>query len=315
MINFEKLKAEREPSWLSILFDRSLKEAVLLDRVSEFFEPQPARLFEGDADAERINEKLASLYEKLGAVPKLLITKQGVKPSDTYDDFTWYSVQEMVSLFGRARMSVIKVHAKFLTSEILQGRKRLIKTPLTKKQLASFAPIVIEEFWESAETAYIRLASMWDRVGQLLDYVFFNIRQFERDGFPSVLDRIKVNFAVLDKSLEKQQFWINIKRYAYRDQVDGLKWLLRRRNLLVHSLHLGEQKATGSEERDLAYYFNHLDETARNRLGAMTRDAELKALHDHLRAFAKLLEPICDLCLWGVALIADLRKEKESVFT
>ena len=41
---------------------------------------------------------------------------------------------------------------------------------------------------------------------------------------------------------------------------------------------------------------------------------ELKALHDHLRAFAKLLEPICDLCLWGVELIANLRKEKEGVF-
>ena len=120
---------------------------------------------------------------------------------------------------------------------------------------------------------------------------------------------------MLDKSVEKQQFWIDIKRYAYRDQVDGLKWLLRRRNLLVHSLHLGEKKTAGSEERDLAYYFNHLDEAARNRLGTMTPEDELKALHDHLRAFAKLLEPLCDLCLWGVELIADLRKEKESVFT
>jgi hypothetical protein len=116
--------------------------------------------------------------------------------------------------------------------------------------------------------------------------------------------------------VEKQQFWIDIKRYGYRDQVDGLKWLLRRRNLLVHSLHLGER--TASKERDLAYYFNHLDETTRNRLGAMRPHEELQelqALHSHLGAFARLLEPICDLCLWGVALIADLRKEKESVFT
>ena len=314
MINFEKLKEADSPSWIQVLFDRSLKEAVLLDRAAEFFEPEPARLFKTDADSKRINEKLANLYAKLGGVPKLFITKEGVKPSDTYDDFTWYSVQEMVSLFNRARISVTKVHAKFLTCEILRGGKQLIKTRLTKKQLAAFEPIVIEEFWESAETAYIRLASMWDRVGQLLDYVFFNIRQFERDGFPSVLDRIKVNFTVLDKSVEKQQFWVDIKRYTYRDQVDGLKWLLRRRNLLVHSLHLGEQKAVGSEERDLAYYFNHLDEAARNRLGAMTPEEELKALHDHLRAFAKLLEPICDLCLWGVELIANLRKEKEGVF-
>jgi len=314
VINLEKLKAAESPRWIQILFDRSLKEAILLDRAAEFFEPQPVRLFASDADAKRVNEKLAGLYAKLGGVPNLFITRKGVKPSDTYDDFTWYSVQEMVSLFGRARTSVTKVHAKFFTHELLRGGKRLIETRWTKKQLAAFEPIVVEEFWESAETAYIRLASMWDRVGQLLDYVFFNIRQFERDGFPSVLDRIKVNFAVLDKTVEKRQFWIDIKRYAYRDQVDGLKWLLRRRNLLVHSLHLGEKtKSTG--DRDLAYYFNHLDESVRNRLGAMTPEEELKALHDHLRAFANLLEPLCDLCLWGVDLIADLRKEKESVFT
>jgi hypothetical protein len=151
MIDFKKLKAAavgagEKPSWLSILFDRSLKEAVLLDRASEFFEPQPVQLFANDADAKRINEKLASLYEKLGAAPRLFITRQGVKPSDTYDDFTWYSVQEMVSLFGRARMSVIKVHTKLLTCEILQGGKRVIKTPLSKKQLAAFIPIVTEEF-------------------------------------------------------------------------------------------------------------------------------------------------------------------------
>jgi hypothetical protein len=186
MINLKKLKAASEgkeqPSWFSIFFDRSLKEALLLDKASEFFEPEPCRLFQSEEDGKRVNEKLATLYAKLGGVPNLFITRKGVKPSDTYDDFSWYSVQEMVSLFDRARLSVSKVHAKFITYEILRGGKRVINTGLTKKQLTAFEPIVIEEFWESAETAYIRLASMWDRVGQLLDYVFFNIRQFERDG-------------------------------------------------------------------------------------------------------------------------------------
>jgi hypothetical protein len=145
MINFTKLKAaakkKEQPSWLSIFFDRSMKEAVLLDKASEFFEPEPCRLFQNDEDGKRINEKLASLYAKLGGVPNLFITRKGVKPSDTYDDFTWYSVQEMVSLFNRARMSVMKVHAKFITYEILRGSKRVITTGLTKKQLAAFEPM------------------------------------------------------------------------------------------------------------------------------------------------------------------------------
>jgi hypothetical protein len=312
MINLDKLRTKEDSKWLDVLFDRSLKEAVLLDRAAEFFDPQPCGLFETKEAEKRVNEKLANLYTKLGAVPNLLITKVGVPPSDTYDDFTWYSVREMVSMFSRARTSVTKVHAKFFTYSVLRGGKQKVKTGWTKKQLAAFEPIVLDEFWEGAETAYIRLASMWDRAGQLLDYVFFNIRQFERDGFPSVLDRIKVNFAILDKAVEKQQFWIEIKKYSYSERVDGLKWLLRRRNLLVHSLHLGEQKK-GQERRDLEYYFNHLDEATRNRLGAMTPQDELGLLHGHLRSFAKLLEPLCDLCLWGVELIGNLRKEKESI--
>ena len=314
MINFKKLKSE-DNSWIQILFDRSVKEAILLHRAAEFFQPQPARLFEADADAKRINEKFAKRYSKLGGVPDVFIIADGAAPSGVYDDFTWYSVQEMVSLFKRARTSVTKVHAKFLTYWILRNAKEIVETGLDEKQLSALEPVILDEFWEYAETAYIRLASMWDRAGQLLDYVFFNIRQFERDGFPSVLDRIKTNFVVLDKTVENQDFWKQVRQYAYRDQVDGLKWLLRRRNLLVHSLHLGEQNATKKEERDLSYYFNHLDEATRNRLGTMEPEQELDALHSHLSKFAKLFEPLCDLCLWGVDLITDMRKEKEWVFT
>jgi len=319
MINFKKLKAaakvEGEPSWLSILFDRSMKEPLLLEKASEFFEPQPCRLFGSDADQKRINEKLAKLYGKLGGVPDVLIMVKGSQPSGTYDDFTWYSVQEMISVFKRARSSLTKVHATFVTYWILHNGRKMIEGPMTDEHLTAFEPFILDDFWEHAETAYIRLASMWDRAGQLLDYVFFNIRQFERDGFPTVVDRIKINFAALDKDLEKTEFWNQIKQYAYREQVDGLKWLLRRRNLLVHSLHLGEQHSLKKEQMDLQYYFNHLDEATRNRLGAMKPEEELAALHLHLTTFARLFEPLCDLCLWGVDLIAGMRKEKEWVFT
>jgi hypothetical protein len=52
-------------------------------------------------------------------------------------------------------------------------------------------------FWEYAEIGYIQLVCFWDRVGQLLDFIFFNIRQYERDGFPAVIDRIAVNYLPL----------------------------------------------------------------------------------------------------------------------
>jgi hypothetical protein len=110
----------------------------------------------------------------------------------------------------------MKVHGTFVTYWILHNAREIIQTGLEDKQLKAFEPVILDDFWEHAETAYIRLASMWDRAGQLLDYVFFNIRQFERNGFPTVLDRIKTNFIVLDKTAEREDLWVQIRHYAFR---------------------------------------------------------------------------------------------------
>jgi hypothetical protein len=76
-------------------------------------------------------------------------------------------------------------------------------------------------FWEHAETSFIRLASYWDRIGQLLDFVFFGIRQYERDGFPSVMDRIQNNWAAVDPALREMAAWKALGRCAMKPRSAG----------------------------------------------------------------------------------------------
>lgn len=153
-----------------------------------------------------------------------------------------------------------------------------------------------EMFWEHAETSYIRLASFWDRIGQLLDFVFFNIRQYERNGFPSVLSPIRSNYVPLFLDLDFSEPWNDLWNYQKSENVDGLGWLIRRRNLLVHSLHLEPMEVGEKENAIFSSAFNHLDEAVRKKLKPGSPKAELDYLHTHLAAAARLFPDVVALC-------------------
>jgi hypothetical protein len=107
---------------------------------------------------------------------------------------------------------------------------------MTEEHIGIYARVLEGYFWNALEIATIRLASYWDRVGQLLDFVFFNIRQHEREGFPVVLERIKKNFApTFSEVFRDDPNWNALLEYANSEKPSGLKWLLRRRNVAVHS--------------------------------------------------------------------------------
>ena len=83
----------------------------------------------------------------------------------------------------------------------------------------------------------------------------------------------------------------------------------------MHTLHLGDRLDRAKEEMEILYYYNHLEEATRKKLGTLPPEEELLILHGHLTSFTRLLEPLCDLCLWGADLIHDMRKVKESVIS
>jgi hypothetical protein len=78
-------------------------------------------------------------------------------------------------------------------------------------------------FWEHAEAAYIRLYSFWDRVGQVLDFAFFNIRKFDQNGFMHpcvpVMGQLQKEIAFVAAALRCKRVWIIIESSQRADEI------------------------------------------------------------------------------------------------
>jgi hypothetical protein len=78
-------------------------------------------------------------------------------------------------------------------SSLLAEQPSAMGLPDNPDAAALFIKQARSAFWEHAGAAYIRLYSFWDRVGQVLDFAFFNIRKFDQNGFTAVMDRVHSN--------------------------------------------------------------------------------------------------------------------------
>jgi len=125
----------------------------------------------------------------MGGAPRLIFRKTGdsLPEFDTYGDA---AIDEVVSSFERCRRSICRTHVCFVASEFYKQEPDVFIQQIGPKERRGLSSAMEEVFWEHAETSYIRLASYWDRIGQFLDFIFFNVRQYERDGFASVMNRI-----------------------------------------------------------------------------------------------------------------------------
>ncbi|MGY4600379.1 hypothetical protein ACVWXL_008125 [Bradyrhizobium sp. GM22.5] len=145
------------------------------------------------------------------------------------------------------------------------------------------------------KAAYIRLYSFWDRVGQVLDFSFFNIRKFDQNGFTAVMDHIHSNAVPMDMRLKSSPSWKRLRTFQTSEKEDGLKWLLQRRNLVVHSLHL---HPVGTEDDGVfKSQFNHLDAAHREKLRPREPSEEVALLmgqlekaSTHFRDFLDIVE-------------------------
>jgi hypothetical protein len=267
-------------------------EPWLLVRFEEFLSPKPASL-----DFSRpVTNRLNKLTEKMGGVPRLIVYKTGEKlpEFDTYGDA---AIHEVAFSFQRCRRSVCRTHVCFVASEFYKQHPDVFVQRIGPAIKRGLAASMEEVFWEHAETSYIRLASYWDRIGQFLDFIFFNIRQYERDGFPSVMDRISSNYVRLFPDLESAPSWAALRNYQRSEKQDGFQFLIRRRNLLVHSVHLEAiQSKAGGENPIFTSAYNHLEESVHRKLKPDTPESELAFLHAHLSAAAKLFPSMIELC-------------------
>jgi len=266
-------------------------EPTLFAQSEEFLSPKLAKLEIDRPLGNRINK----VIEQIGGVPRLIMYRTG-DALPRYDTYGGAAIREILDSFQRCRRSVCRTHVCFIGAEFGRTNQDILQD-LPKKVKKELIEIMAEVFWEHAETSYVRLASYWDRVGQFLDYIFFNIRQYERDGFPAVMDRISSNYVRLFPGLDTSTFWLELRRYQNSQKPTGFQWLLRRRNLLVHSLHLGAIRGTKAKENPIfTSAYNHLEESVHKKLQPESPESELGYLHEHLSIATRLFSPVIELC-------------------
>ena len=195
-------------------------------------------------------------------------------------------MREVFAVFLRARKSVLRAHLFMAGSSLLAEQPNTLQLPKNPDAAAQLVKQAQGAFWEHAEAAYIRLYSFWDRVGQVLDFAFFNIRKFDQNGFNAVMDRIHSNAVPMDNRLKNSGSWKQLRSFQISEKEDGLKWLLQRRNLVVHSLHLHPVET--DEEGVFKSQFNHLDAAHREKLRPRAPAEEVALLIGQLDRAAAL---------------------------
>lgn len=216
-----------------------------------------------DGDKGEFDKRVNRVVEHIGGPPEFYLLRNDQEPPAA-DNYPVVAMREAFAVFSRARKSVMRAHLFHAGSSLLAAHPDLVDLPDDPETQTLFVRQAQGAFWEHAEAAYIRLYSFWDRVGQVLDFAFFNIRKFDQNGFTSVMDRIHANAVPMDERLKNSDSWKRLRAFQTSERDDGLKWLLQRRNLVVHSLHL--HPVLEDEDSVFKSQFNHLEAAHREKL-------------------------------------------------
>ncbi|MFC4298383.1 hypothetical protein ACFO0J_10060 [Castellaniella hirudinis] len=261
-------------------------ESIVLSQYETAMAGAFATLWPPGGNHNAFEERINRAIEHLGSPPKSYIVREGSEPPPA-DNYPEAAMREVISVFSRARKSVIRAHMFRSGSSLLTAQPDLFEfssdRPETQTFLAGQSKLA---FWEHAEAAYIRLYSFWDRVGQVLDFAFFNIRKFDQNGFTAVMDRIHANAVPMNEQLRKSGSWKKLRTFQTSEKDNGLKWLLQRRNLVVHTLHL--HPLPDNDESVFKSQFNHLEVTHREKLRPRDPCDEVAVLLGQLNKAAEL---------------------------
>jgi len=302
MTEAEDKKIQKISSILGHVISVTVNEATVLARLEKYFSPTPAKLAQNEEEGNLLQKQIDNLIEKLGGPPRLIIKGNDEKKS-TYDNYPIAAISEIINVFHRVRRSVTRAQLYLTGSDLINKNPEILDLSATDDVTKNLQEIVFEVFWEHVETSLIRLVSYWDRVGQLFDFVFFGIRQFDRDGFTAVMDKIHNNIVPVHNEIKTSRSWIALRKFQTSENEDGLKWLLRRRNLIVHSVYLRPLGNSSEENTLFESSYNHLDIKLRNKLKPGEPIEEIKKLNIHLSAAASLLKNVISLCEEYISLV------------
>jgi len=171
------------------VLSHAVNEPVLLQKMEQYFKPRPANIFSNDDEREELIRRIDGFQDRFGR--KFVIVVKGEPPPQLRTYHIDIS-NELGDSFHACRSAVCRLHMFYMALKCIRTRPEFW-VDLSEDGSRLYARTLTRSFWDALEIATIRVASYWDRVGQLLDFVFFNIRQYEHDGFPAVLERIKKN--------------------------------------------------------------------------------------------------------------------------
>jgi hypothetical protein len=260
-------------------------EPLLLAQYEKTAGPEEFAQLWASKEHENFDKGVNRVVEHLGGPPEFYILRDGqeVPAADNYPDAV---MREVFAVFSLARKSVIRSHLFQAGTSLLVGNPDLLDMSDAPDAQATLVNQVQDAFWEHSEAAYIRLYSFWDRIGQVLDFAFFNIRKFDQNGFNSVMDRIHTNAVPMNERLKNSSSWKCLRAFQCSEKDDGLKWLLQRRNLVVHSLHL--HPIPMNEESAFKSQFNHLETAHREKLRPRSPADEVTLMMGQLRKAGEL---------------------------
>lgn len=249
---------------------------------------------------ENAQKNIKEIHSMLGGIPSLLISfKEKEKP--IYDTYIESMMNELGFSIKKSYETALKV--KFYSH--LESLSNIYADP---KVESVFSDIYKSEFWSYLEMAYIRMASVWDRIGRLLEFVFFNIRQYDKGGYLSTIEKIHINLIPMSDQLKNSNAWKNIWNYSKKQNINGLKWLLSRRNLIVHQVSLQEKESFDVANTEF-YYSEHnhfLENTVKKKLKPMEIEEEVEQFKEHVETTLKLLKDLKELCKLGIELIPKI---------
>jgi hypothetical protein len=269
----------------------------------EYYGPQLVKLTTNKEEENELDRKTSELIKSLRGVPNFLIRLKN-EPKPIYDTYVNSAIDEFFLSYQKAKEAIRRAHIKFIINDGIEKHPEYIK----KKPPTDLVEYLENLYWDMVEIAYIRLASYWDRAGQLLDYIFFNIRQYERDGFSAVIDRIHINVGRILPELLELEPWIDILKYRKAENPDGYKWLILRRNLIIHSISLKNYENYEDDDELFESNYNHLNVTVKRKLAPQKPKEELKQLHTQFSIATELFTKVLEISYWGAKKVNRVNK-------
>jgi len=264
-----------------------LQEGLMLFKVENLLFPDLAKIRHHHEGAkEAFQTKLEKAVINLGGPPNPLIIDAD-DPLTGLDTYPTAALKEMNAMFSRCRKSATKALMFYHGWEELRDKPELFKVDARLAYCES-------AFWENAETAYVRLASYWDRVGQIFYFAFFKIRRFDKETFTNVMHQIHKEKALKSDALKSLPSWKTLFDYFKCEDDNGLMWLLQRRNIIIHSLHL-RARTPNVDQGFFQPIYNDLEGKFTFKLAPRTPVEEVDLIKMHLTKAATLYDDVLNI--------------------